>query len=123
MEELKHGGHHHHRSDNTSIDKEGERNPTREEAIIIDDRGGAQEHHNQTMDEIYHQNTHDDDENGAGPIKCNVVSNPNNFLNSMVLHNKNDLNDPSEGEHNVKYKEVKQKFKLEAVVINKQLVI
>ena len=42
------------------------------------------------MDEVYHQNTNDKD----GQIELNVVSNPNNFLNSMILHDKNDLNDP-----------------------------
>lgn len=68
-----------------------EQDEQKEEAVIIDERGGAQEHHNQTMDEVYHQNTNDKD----GQIECNVVSNPNNFLNSMILHDKNDLNDPS----------------------------
>ncbi len=68
------------------------------------------------MDEIYHQNTNDDD---ARTIKCNVVSNPNNFLNSMVLHNKNDLNDPpsldgDQPHFNTKYKDLKHRSKLEA---------
>ena len=43
------------------------------------------------MDEVYHQNINDDDVQ----IKFNMVSNPNNILNSMILHDKNDLNDPS----------------------------
>jgi hypothetical protein len=36
-------------------------------------------------------------------IQCNVVSNPINFMNSMILHDKNDLNDPavSPGEHEI----------------------
>ena len=36
-------------------------------------------------------------------IQCNVVSNPINFMNSMILHDKNDLNDPavSRGEHEI----------------------
>lgn len=44
------------------------------------------------MDEIYHKNQKQSDDDGQ--IKCNVVSNPNNFLNSVILRDKNNLNDP-----------------------------
>lgn len=76
-----------------------------EEAIIIDERGGAQEHHNQTMDEMLYHHHHQSTKRGAWGlgeedgrvqmIQCNVVSNPINFMNSMILHDKNDLNDPA----------------------------
>ena len=54
------------------------------------------------MDEMlyhHHQNTKKGawgfgDEDGQ-MIQCNVVSNPINFMNSMILHDKNDLNDPA----------------------------
>lgn len=40
------------------------------------------------MDELYHQNTNNQD----CPIKCNVVSNQLNFVNSINYRNKNDFN-------------------------------
>ncbi len=48
------------------------------------------------MDEAYHnQNTKDEEGKKGQMIQCNVFNNPVNFVNSMILHDKNDLNDPS----------------------------
>lgn len=50
-------------------------------------RDHHQDKHNQTMDDIYQNNNNED-----CPIKCNVVSNQLNFLNSIVYRDKVDFN-------------------------------
>lgn len=47
------------------------------------------------MDEAYHhKNTKDEEGKKGQMIQCNVFNNPVNFVNSMILQDKNDLNDP-----------------------------
>ncbi len=45
------------------------------------------------MDEVYYQNTNNED----CPIKCNVVSNQLNFVNSINYRNRGDLNNSFKG--------------------------
>jgi hypothetical protein len=45
-------------------------------------------------------------------IQCNVFNNPVNFVNSMILHDKNDLNDPSYIDNAHGIKEVSMKVDL-----------
>lgn len=69
---------------NVSLEKD-ERNPACEEVVMLKERG-VQDQHNQTVDDAYYQDP-------DCPLKCNVVTNQYNFLNSIIYRNKVDLND------------------------------
>lgn len=82
-------------SENQKYNKYTSQHNACEEVVIMEERCGGQDHHNQTMDGIYSKNQNPASTRPSNedlPIKCNVVSNQLNFLNSINYRDKNDFN-------------------------------